>query len=96
MKDVLATREKCQSPNHGKDMAKVNFTVVAILPNRRGDYFDFWTRDVKENDRGEELHPGMLAITVSVDARNKLDAEAQVRKQYPNYSIDSAATRRHG
>jgi len=77
-------------------MTKVDFTVIAILPGRRDDYFDFWTKEIKVNKRGEELHPGMLALSVSVVARSKSDAENQVRSQYPNHSIDSAATKRHG
>jgi hypothetical protein len=77
-------------------MGKTHFTVVAILPGRRDDYFDFWTNDVKVNRHGEDLHPDMLAITIGVDAHSKIDAENQVRQRYPDHAIDSAATRRHG
>jgi len=77
-------------------MGKAHFTVVAILPGRRDDYFGFWANDVKVNGSGEALHPGMLARTVGVAARNKIDAENQVCQRYPDHAIDSTATRRHG
>jgi len=77
-------------------MGKSSYTVTAILPGRERDYFDFWTRDVRTNAADEDLHPGMLAITVSVDAPNKADAEAQVRERYPKHQVDSAATKREG
>ena len=77
-------------------MSKAYYHVVAILPGRRGDYFDFWTKDVKVNAQGEELHPGMLAITTGVDARNKAEAELLVQRKFPDHSIDTAATKRLG
>lgn len=77
-------------------MAKADFDVVAILPGRRDDYFAFHTKNIKVNGRGEDLHAAMLSFTVNVEARSKLDAENQVRKQYPDHSIDSAATSRLG
>jgi hypothetical protein len=77
-------------------MAKVDFNVVAILPGRREDYFDFWNKNIKINKSGEKLDSSMLAVTVHVEARNKIDAENQVRLKYPDHLIDSAATERLG
>lgn len=77
-------------------MAKGHYNVVAILPGRRNDYFDFWKNDVRKNSDGEDLHPAMLATVVGVDARSKTDAEEQVRKMHPDHSIDSAATKKLG
>jgi len=77
-------------------MAKANFTVIAILPGRSRDYFDFCERGVTVNASGEALNSNMLALTVSVDADSKADAEARVRRMHPNYTIDSAATSRNG
>lgn len=77
-------------------MSKAYYHIVAIMPGRRGDYFDFWTKDVKFNAQGEELHPGMLAITTEVDAKNKADAERLVQSKFPDHFIDTAATKRLG
>ncbi len=77
-------------------MSKASYSVVAILPERYTDYKDFWTREVKVNSRGEQLHSGMLAITDVVSAANKSDAEQQVREKYPKHTIDTAATQKLG
>lgn len=63
-------------------MSKASYSVVAVLPGRYSDYMDFWTKEVKVNSRGEQLHSGMLAITGVVSAANKNDAEQQVREKY--------------
>ena len=77
-------------------MSKATYNVIAIHPGRRQDYMDFWKNGVKTNAKGEVLHPALLADSVTVDARNKEEAEALVRKSHPNYSIDSSATERIG
>ncbi len=77
-------------------MTKADYNVVAILPGRRGDYCDFWTKDVKVNALGEALHSGMLAITVVQSAKNKSEAERLVQAKYPGHSIDTQATDRIG
>lgn len=77
-------------------MAKSTYSVVVILPGRFQDYTDFWKRNLLVNEKGEHLHSGMLAIGVTVEARNKAEAEALARKQYPNHTIDSDATARMG
>ena len=77
-------------------MSKSSYSVVAVLPGRYNDYWDFWTKEVKVNSRGEELHPAMLAITEVVSAANKSDAEQEVREEYPDHTIDTAATQKLG
>lgn len=77
-------------------MSKASYSIVAVLPGRYNDYWDFWTREVKVNSRGEQLHSGMLAITEVVSAVNKSDAEQQVREKYPKRTIDTAATQKLG
>lgn len=76
-------------------MSKATYSVDAILPGRRQDYAVF-NRGVLVNDSGESLDSNMLALSVSIDANSKADAEAKVRAQYPEHSIDSAATQRLG
>jgi hypothetical protein len=77
-------------------MSKASYEVVAILPDRYNDYMDFWTKEVKVNSRGEQLHSAMLAITEVVNAANKGEAERLVQKKYPKHTIDTAATRKLG
>jgi hypothetical protein len=77
-------------------MVKRTYDVIAILPGRSKDYFDFWKRGRTVNKKGEMLHPALLAEPVMVDAKNKKDAESQVQKSHPKHSIDSAATVRIG
>lgn len=77
-------------------MSKASYSVVAILPGRYNNYMDFWTKEVKVNSRGEQLHSGMLAVIEVVSAANKSDAEQQVRKKYPKHTIDTAATKKLG
>jgi hypothetical protein len=77
-------------------MSKASYAVVAVLPGRYNDYIDYWTKEVKVNSLGEQLHSGMLAITEVVSAANKGEAERQVQKKYPKHTIDSAATKKLG
>lgn len=77
-------------------MSKTSYSIVAVLPGRHNDYLDFWTREVKVNSRGEQLHSAMLAITEVVSAANKSAAEQQVREKYPEHTIDTAATQKLG
>lgn len=77
-------------------MAKSTHSVVATLPNRFQDHTDYWKRNLLVNGKGEHLHSGMLTIGVTVEARNKVEAEALVRKQHPNHTIDSDATAQLG
>jgi hypothetical protein len=76
-------------------MAKATYSVVAIRPGRRQDYSAF-NRGIDVNDKGESLHSDLLSISVTIDANSQADAESKVRTQYPDHSIDSAATQRHG
>jgi hypothetical protein len=73
-------------------MTKRSYGVIAILPGRSKDYYDFWSWGRTVNKKGEALHPAMLAESVMVEAKNKKDAEALVKKSHPKHSIDSAAT----
>ena len=76
-------------------MAKKTYSVVAIRPGRRQDYREF-NQGVQVNDKGEQLHSDLLSINVTIDAISRTDAETKVRAQYPDHSIDSAATQRLG
>lgn len=68
------------------------FTVIAILPGRRADYFATWAKGVRIAASGSPLVPNALFVSVEVEARSKADAEAKVRQRYPNHAIDQAAT----
>lgn len=76
-------------------MTKASFSVVAIRPGRRQDYAAF-NRGICVSGQGENLHSDLLSISVTVEANSKVDAESKVRILYPDHSIDSAATERHG
>jgi hypothetical protein len=75
-------------------MAKATYSIVAILPGKSQDYFAF-NRGVAINAKGEDLDSNKLSVSVTVEASSKANAEAKVQAQYPNYSIDPAATVRH-
>lgn len=77
-------------------MSNSDYHVVAILPGRRSDYSDFWTKGVKVSASGEQLHSAMLAITVVKSARNKSEAERLVQENYPEHAIDTQATQKLG
>ena len=77
-------------------MSKADYDVVAILPGRYNDYSDFWKKNVKVSSKGKELHPALLAITETVSAANKSEAERLVQKYYPQHTVDTAATQKHG
>ena len=76
-------------------MAKATYSVVAVRPGRMQDYFAF-NRGILVNEKGEDLDSNLLSISVTVDASTRSEAEAKVRNQYPDHSIDSAATQGHG
>ena len=75
-------------------MPKHTYSLVLILPNRTYDYYNYWTKKMKVNDSGEELHPGMLAKTVLIESKNKSDAEARALTEHPNHTIDYKATKK--
>ena len=68
------------------------YSVVAVLPGRYRDYQAFHIRGETINENREPIDFAKLALTVTVAARNKADANAKVRKQYPDHTIDEAAT----
>ena len=77
-------------------MSKATYSVVVIHKGREKDYFDFWTRDLKTNANGEELHSALVGFIETVEARNKQEAVSMVEKMHPGLQIDSAATQRLG
>jgi hypothetical protein len=77
-------------------MAKATYSVVVIRKNREKDYFDFWTRGVKINASGEELHSDLVGFTETVEAKNKQEAASLIQRKYPGFTIDVGATHRLG
>lgn len=77
-------------------MKKAMYSVVVIRKDREKDYFDFWTRGIKTNASGEELHSDLVGFTVTVEAKNKQEAVSLVKQKHPGRSIDTEATQRHG
>ena len=77
-------------------MGKAMYSVVVIQKDREKDYFDFWTRGIKTNASGEELHSDLVGFTVTVEAKNRQEAISLVKQEYPGHSIDTQATQRHG
>ena len=77
-------------------MSKATYSVVVIRMGREKDYFDFWTRDLKTNAAGEDLHSDLVGFTEMVVAKNEQEAISMVQKKHPGLSIDTAAIQRLG
>lgn len=77
-------------------MSKATYSVVVIRKGRNKDYFDFWTRGLKTNASGEELHSDFVGFVEVVEAKNKQEAVSMVKKMHPGLSIDAEATERLG
>lgn len=77
-------------------MSKSTYHIVLVLPHRYSDYIDYWVNDRKENDQGEKLHPALLAVTITIEAKNKREAESLASKSHPGHTVDSKATKRLG
>lgn len=77
-------------------MSKATYSVAVIRKERDKDYFDFWTRGLKTNASGEELHSDLVGFTETVEAKNKQEAVSLVKGMHPGLSIDIEATERLG
>lgn len=76
-------------------MAKSMFEVVVIHKGRERDYYDFWIRNIRRNDSGEEINSALVGFVEFVEAKNSNEANLIVRKKYPGHQIDTQATKRH-
>jgi len=72
------------------------YEITVINKGRENDYCDFWDKDLKINDSGEELNSALVSFSEIVEAKNLEDAISKVQRKHPENRISRNSSSKVG